>query len=393
MRIRYLIPFSGKLIVPDHWEISLQGGGCRIHEEGGVAKALEVIFSGQPVSQAPRIEEGKNGGDIPTIIVDDLNLGFVRVQLEDAAAFLRCQFNVGLDWDEVESFYEAEAEGEKEKIHISRFKAGRHTPPAVLSFELLAGAIICAEKERGPSFEATLVATAREAMAKERYIDSFRYSFLLIESLYGDGKFKSIDLKQALKSDAEFRDAVQEALVGFNRFPAMHPSDTTRLLGQGASVDDLIEHLVDKRGHYFHGNLRRQDAWRPEKQKEAQALAALGAAIVLQISVKAARPMHSPLVAKKFREYAIKAGAQIMYQIDFTFRMPEDGIPRSHRLNVGMNGTKPTGLSTVEVIKHFIGFFENHAPMGRLEKVVCIVQGTGKKVFEMDFPQDEQPVA
>ncbi len=360
---------------------------CRVVEEDGIAKSLEVVLDGQPTSLAPRIEDGEHEGDIQTITVSDLNLGLLRVQLEDAMAFLQSQFNVGFDWEEVEAIYEPETDAETQEIHITSFKTGRHVPPAVLSFELLAGAIICSERERGPSFEATLAATAREAMFHERYIDSFRYSFLLIESMYGDGKFKTAELKRALKKDPGFRSAVETGGRTARGFPKLEPSDTSKLLEKG-SVDEIIDHIVDKRGVYFHGNLKRQGAWRPQRQGEAHALAALCSAIVLQICLEAAQAMHAPSVAQRFREYAIRAGAQIMYQIDFQFRMPEDGISRSHRLKLGMNGTKPTGLAVVEVVKHFISFFENHAPMGSLEYAVCVIEGTGEKVFEMKFSDD-----
>lgn len=385
MRIRYIIPFTQKLIVPDHWDIPLQGGVCRLLEEDGIAKSLEVVLNGQPASLAPKIEVGEHEGGMQTIHVPDLNLRFIRVQLEDAMAFLQAQFDVGLDWEEVETYYEPETQAEEQDIHITNFKMGRHVPPTVLSFELLAGSIICAEKERGPSFEATLVAAAREAMFKQRYIDSFRYSFLLIESLYGDGKFRSLELKRALKNDPGFRTAVEIGQRTAQGFPKLEVSDTSKLLADG-NVDEIIDHIVDKRGVYFHGNLKRHGAWRPQHQGEAHALAALCAAIVLQVCLEATKAMHAPRVLQRFREYAIQAGAQIMYQIYFTFRMPEDGISRSHCLKLGMNGTKPTGLVVIEVMKHFISFFEKHAPMGSLEYAVCVVENTGEKVFEMRFP-------
>lgn len=387
MRIRYRIPFTQKLIVLDHWEIPLQGGVCRVIEDDGIAKSLEVVLSGQSVELAPRIEGEEQEGSIPTIVNDDRNLGFLRVQLEDAMAFLKSQFDIGLDWEEVDASYEPESAAERDQIHVFDFKVHRHVPATVLSFEILAGAIICAEKERGPSFEATLVATAREAMTQQRYIDSFRYSFLLIEALYGDGKFKTVELKKALKKDVGFTRAVEIGCQTARTFPKLTPSDTTKLLESG-SVEQIIDHIVDKRGVYFHGNLKRQGAWRPQRQEDAHALAALCSAIVLQICHEAAKPMYAPAVAKRFREYAVRAGAQSMYQINFTFRMPEDGVPRNHRLRLGMNGTKPTGLVVVEVIKHFIAFFEKHAPMGSLEYAVCVIEGTGEEVFEMKFGLD-----
>jgi hypothetical protein len=393
MRIRYRIPFSRQLIILDHWEIPFQGGICRVVEENGMAKCLEVVLSGQPIDDAPQIKDGDSKEDIPEIIVDDPQYSLVRTQLEDAAAFLQCQFNVGLDWDDAKSIFEAETEDEKERIHISSFQASRHVPHAVLTFELFAGAIICSESSRGPSFEATLVATARQAMLQERYIDSFRYSFLLMEAIYGGGKFKSIELKGTLKQEPDFRNAVHQALDGFRLTPGAPPSDTSFLLERKASVEELIDHLVDKRGIYFHGNLRRSNAWRPERQKEAQDLAAISAQIALQISLQAAGAAHSPSVALRFNEYAIRAGAQIVYRIHFFYRMPEENFSREHRLSVRTNGTKPTGYSTVEVMKHFLGFFENHAPMGALESAVCVVESTGKKVFEMTFPPQEDAPA
>jgi hypothetical protein len=390
MRVRYRIPFSRKIIVPDHWEIPIQGGTCHLVEEGGAVKYIEAVVRERSVSEGPHIVGGENEGDIPTIVVNDQNLSLVQFQLEDAMAFLQSQFNVGLDWNEVEAFYEAESEEEEDQIAISDIKIGRKFPTAVLPFNLFAGAIICAEKERGPSFEATLVASGREAMFQKRYIDSFRYSFLLIESRFGDGKFKSIELKRSLKKDVEFMNAAQQALQNFKLHPGAPPSDTSRLLNAGRNVDALIDHLVDKRGIYFHGNLRRPDAWRAEQQSEAQDLAAISAEIVLAICLGVASSMHSPSVAQRFNEYAIRAGAQIVYQIDFTFRMPEETFTRQHRLNVTANGTKPTGDSIIEVIKLFISHFEDYAPMGTLETAVCVIQHTGKKVFEMSFPQDSQ---
>jgi len=384
VRIRYLIPFSQKLIVPDHWEIPLQGGVCRLHEEDGVVQALEIVFDGQPTRLAPRIADGEGEGDVPTIQMQDANIAFVRVQLRDAMAFLQGQFNVGLDWDAVETFFEPESDAEDEDIHIKNFKMGKHTPPSALPFDLLARAIVCAERERGPTFEATLSTSARMAMSEKRYIDSFRYSFLLIESLYGNGKFRSADLKRALAGDADFRKAVEVGRRTVLDFPKLNPSDTLGLLEKGA-VDEIIDHIVDKRGVYFHGNLKRRDAWRAERQDEADTLATLCAAIALHICFDAARSMFAPSVEQKFHEYSVRAGAQIVYMINYTYRMPGEEFSREGGLRVNTIGTKPTGASAVQLVKQFAAHFEEHFPLSSLERAVCVVDDTGERVFEMRF--------
>ena len=77
-----------------------------------------------------------------------------------------------------------------------------------------------------------------------------------------------------------------------------------------------------------------------------------------------------------------------MYQIDFAYRMPGEEISRRHGVKIKMNGTKPTGMLVTHIIKNFILFFEEHAPMGSLEHAVCVVESTDEKVFEMKFGTD-----
>src|SRR5690606_11290390 len=129
MRVRHVIPFAHKLIVPDHWDLPFQGGICRLVEEDGIIEALEVIFPGQPIDLAPKItqSEFKNAHEIK---IEDTTLQFAKIQIEDAIAFLKAQFNVELDWNTTETFFESEADAEKDDIHIKNFKTERHTPPS-----------------------------------------------------------------------------------------------------------------------------------------------------------------------------------------------------------------------------------------------------------------------
>ena len=69
---------------------------------------------------------------------------------------------------------------------------------------MITRAIMAADKYEGPRFEATLARSARKALGAQEFINSFRYSFLLIESLYGEGQFKKAGLQTALKGSQEF---------------------------------------------------------------------------------------------------------------------------------------------------------------------------------------------
>jgi hypothetical protein len=385
MRIRYKVPFQRDLIVADHWPIPLMGGVCRIIEEQGRAKALEITFNNQPVEYAPHVEELTEGPAKMQITGRDHLWISVKRHLDEAMAYLECCHNINLATDEIEAVYEAEDPHEEEKIPIKALSIGKHTRPFPLSFDMITRAMMAAEKTDGPKFVATLASTARKALAEQQYINSFRYSFLLIESLYGEGQFKSAGLKAALKRNAEFKAIVESELADVIKPKRMYKSDTAALLTGAPSADEMIDHLVDKRGFYFHGNVKRKDTWKPDDQREAQALALVAIAIVQLIAQKSAGPIFAPEFAERHFQDAIKAGAEIMFDVKFTFQEPGEHFQREGATNIRTPGTKVTGKQANTIAREFLRQFEHDAPAATLLSAECRVQGSNEKVFDLTF--------
>lgn len=385
MKIRYIVPFKRPIIVDDHWEIPIQGGRLRVLEQEGFAKALELTFENQPLEYAMRIKDHPEGQTKMTITGHDKRLIFVKKQLEDAATFLECIYDLELNTDEIKAEYESETPDEDAEIAIKGFSTKRRTPTLPLSFDMLTRALMASEKNDGPKFEATLVKTARNALAEQEFINSFRYSFLLIESLYGEGQFKKAGLQAVLKANQEFRVLVESAIQ--DAIPAKNDrtSDTAKLLEANPEVDQVIDHLVDKRGFYFHGNIKRKDAWKPDDQGKAESLALLAMGIVSKISFKAADLIFQPEFEQRHFEDAMRAGAKIVYQINFKFRELEEKFERQQEINIAMAGTKPTARTALAVTQKFLQLFEENLPSSALLKAECIEQRTGQKVFDLTF--------
>lgn len=385
MRVRYTVPFKRKIIIDDHWEIPMQGGKLRVIEEDGYAKALELIFEKQPLEYAPQLQQHSEGEAAATITERDHRMIFVKRHLDDAATFLECIYDIELITDEIDAKYEGETPEEEAQITIKGTSMGRHNPALPLFFDMLTRAIMAADKHDGPRFEATLARSARKALGTQEFINSFRYSFLLIESLYGEGQFKKAGLQAALKANQEFRDFVEFAIKDV--IPAKDDcnSETAKLLATKPTADDVIDHLVEKRGLYFHGNIKRKDAWKPDEQGAAESLALLAIAIVMQISMKAADPMFAPELEKRHFEDAMRAGAKIVFEIIFKFREPEEKFDRERQININMPGTKVTPRSAFAIAQHFLQLFEHNQPRSALREAKCTVQGTGQKVFDLTF--------
>jgi len=383
MRIRYIVPIQSALIIPDHWAIPIQGGTCRVIEEAGLAKALEIIFTNQPIGYAPHIE--KQAENRTQVSVRDPLWFFVKQQLDGAMAFLHCFHDITLATEEVETKYEGETVDEEKQIAVKSMARTAKDSPIPLSFDLLTRAIMAAEENSTPKFEATLARAASKALSEQQFINSFRYSFLLIESLYGEGQFKSSRLKEVLKNNVIFKEMVETTLLDPVVMRPQYTSDTAILFASAPGADKVIDHLVEKRGFYFHGNIKRKDAWRPEQQQVAEALAMFAISIVLLITREASTPMFDESFAKQHYENAKEKGAIIVFQIKVTYRDSVSDFQGSHQLDVNMPGTKATSRMALDVAKLFLEKFEYDQPLARLERAECTVQGSAEKVFDIQF--------
>lgn len=384
MRIRYVIRLKEPIELEDHWPIPFMGGQLRVISDGKTATGLEIAVSGQPTDYAPRIEHNPSRRVPTTISGRDHLFPFVRQRLKSAFSYLQCYFDIEIS-DEFEIFFEPENESEKSHIHISNISRGKENRLLPLTFDYITRAVMTAEKLSGPNFESTLVSAAREAARLERFIDSFRYSFLLIESLYGDGKSKNHDLKSALKKNQSFADMVATALK--ERIPLKKPkaSVTEKLLSSSPHVHDVIDHLVEMRGFYFHGNVKRKDAWTPHNQDKAEALCMLSLDIAMFISHAAAAPMFADELSQRHFNDAEQVGAIVTMKIDFTFREPNDTFDRKGALTFRLPGTTVTSKMPQYVAQQFLTQFEHDAPVAALKSASCSVEKTGQKVFDIRF--------
>lgn len=104
---------------------------------------------------------------------------------------------------------------------------------------MLTRALMAAETSDGPRFQATLAKSARNALFSKVYIDSFRYSFLLIEAMFGEGQFKSAGLRAALKGNAAFIASVQAAVADLMPPKQAGNLDTEALLARKPSPEEV----------------------------------------------------------------------------------------------------------------------------------------------------------
>ena len=359
------------------------GGSLQVISKKNKIVALEISFKNQSVDFAPMLETTNDPNIKAHIVGRDTLLPFVKMQLEDAFAYLQCYFHVEVVVENIQAQYIAESSEEEKKISIKSFKVDKETVTPFIPFDIFTRAVMAAEISTPPKLEANFFNMSREELFRERYIDSFRYSFLLIESVYGEGKFRSMHLKEALKRNTNFVEIVSDAIT--NRIkPKEKKSDTERLLLDGVGVDVIIDHLVDKRGFYFHGNTSRKNSWKPHEQQEAESLSLLSLHIASRIAADAALPMFGEVLSKRYQQAARSVGAIVTTKVSYKFRDPIETFDREGHLVMNVPGTKPTAKLAVHLAEQFLTYFKETFPNCDLKSATCVVSSTGETVFSLN---------
>ncbi|MFA4900778.1 MAG: hypothetical protein WC563_14760, partial [Brevundimonas sp.] len=146
---------------------------------------------------------------------------------------------------------------EREAIQMFGFSSKSVRPNPPLPFDMMAQAFYAVESNDDPSFASHMTRLAREALITQQYIDAFRFGFLLIEALYGNGKFQTRDLMRELVGNADFKSMLDQTILSNTNDPDDNRSAAKPTIVTHSTADALVKHLLDRRGFYFHGNLKR----------------------------------------------------------------------------------------------------------------------------------------
>lgn len=370
--------------VRNHWPFSWLGGEFRLVETDGFVTAIEVSFGGQPSSLAPDFTPTPGGATKATITGYDTLMPIVQQRLRRGLAYIQCQFQLELALDRIRSDYEPETDAERAESKLLGLSRGGAPSPLGLTYDMITRAMMAPVGADDPELVAGFVMSARRALFEGAFISSYRYAFLLFETLFGDGKFRTNDLKARLKAAPAFRKAVEQAWREFQIRPRAGGAETQQLLRSATTVDPLIDHLVERRGFYFHGQGRHPKAWRPDRPEEAETLADFAVAIAQVLGSAAAAPMFEPDLGRQHFESAQRAGATIVLTVDFTYREPEQTFDRKGQMNFTVPGPQPTAGMAAEIAREFLHRFTHEAPQSALREARCTTGLEQREVFTIE---------
>ncbi|WP_240008009.1 hypothetical protein [Pseudaquidulcibacter saccharophilus] len=394
MKVTYIFRIKTKLILEDFWPINIGRGIISFIKNGDFIECIKYTESNVPVEHAPKFHKPVKVGDIPSINLDDANHFKISNIIISAVTYLKCYFDIELAIER-KAFrveYEAETSEENDKILLPYFESKLEHKPLNLPFDLVSRALFLAEDSANmpPYYEASLLDVARKSLIDERYIDSFRYSFLIIDGVFGNGKIKSNHLISELKNNRQLFEYIKQTKSEWNTNPftrSLKSKRTTFI--KDLNEDEIIEKLVVERGFLFHANKSRVSGWKPHNQLDYEELAVLSLQIAMLTAQNFCLPLFSEQIEEKFNQISKNNGATMSYTVDFIFTNPEDNIPRKGNMHINTIGTRTPNRLKYLLAKHFLEWFESNDPVCAISNAECKSDKDGQIIFKLNFTDKE----
>lgn len=383
MDVRLKFPILRPLKLDDAWPLNGSGAEMSFEFTDGKATALILLFRNQPASLAPLVEKLDGPIKAEVRIKGELE-AMGRSIAQRFSDYINLYFVVPIDIDAMETEYIPANHEERETMQMFGFSSWSVRPNPPLPFDLMAQAFYAVESDADPSFASHMTRLAREALIAGQYIDAFRYGFLLIEALYGNGKFQTRDLRRELVGNVDLKAMLDRTIASITHDPDQHRSAAKPTVAMHATAEALVEYLINRRGFYFHGNLKRQDAWRPDRQADAKPVAEIVVDLAGQIAAAHASAMFEPDIGPRFMANAKSQGAVMTIQVQFHFN-DDDGRRRVGQMEFAVPGTKVTSKLAIKVSGHFLTWAETELSGSTLLSARGIVKETGVELFRSQF--------
>lgn len=383
MDIRLKFPILRPLNLDDSWPVSGSGAEMTFEMTDGAATALVLLFRNQPIDMAPSIDQ-LSGPIAAQINIKGRIESMGRRIAQRFSDYINLYFVVPIDLDAMEAEYIPADDTERAAMQMFSFKTKMEQQNPPLPFDLMAQAFFAVESDEDPSFASHMTRLAREALIAGQDIDAFRYGFLLIEALYGNGKFQTRDLVRELLDSPDFRPMIEHTIAAIQHDPIHRNSVAKVTIAQNGTAEALIKHLVDRRGFYFHGNLKRKDAWRPDRASEARPIAEIVIDLAGQIAASYGSAMFEADINTRYISNARSQGAIMTIQVQFQF-IDDNGTRRTGSIEFEAPGTQATSKLAIKANGHFLQWAETELSDKTLLAAKGVVKETGVEVFRTQF--------
>jgi len=289
MRCRYRFLVKGRLRLSQNAPIPSSGWIFEFELDKGFVKYILVTVPLKGPEQWPMIQKDPEPG-VKLDIRPQLDLlPFIKRELRSIQGLLSLFGLLSIDFDECEVEWLPDTDDEKANLHL--FTMGKRREPLpddqipALPFDVIARGVIAADAAVDIEVPMNFYRRGILALHDENYIEAIYYFYFILESVFGEGKFKKAAVMDAFKKSPELRKCVERAIYD----PGPVITINKKLKAQFdknysmMSAEKVIRKIVELRGELHHHTLKRKN-WHPENQHQFELDAVVLQAIAYNVA-------------------------------------------------------------------------------------------------------------
>lgn len=273
MICRYTFAVLSKIGFPTSLEFEAKNHKFKFLKINGKLSKIVVEIRGTKLPFNPTITSGPYGATPHVKIPADAGFDFLQFELRaiKGALYLWGIDDIDTNGPELEWIPETEEEKEQTKIYslstkIEDSEEVREDAPLDLLIRTIVSRRLFLEYELPLEF----YRRASEDLGKGRYIEAFYGFYFVLEFLFGHGQFKKGILLSHYGNEEKVKEAIQTAIsephsevLGDARFREKYRSTYI-----GKSKEEILEHIIDRRGFLHHQSSSRKRNWSPHNDQE-----------------------------------------------------------------------------------------------------------------------------
>lgn len=247
-----------------------------LNEHGVITHIVATVAVPEDRHWPRVIENPEPGVRLGLQIPSDPNLLFVQTVLRSVEGLLSLYGLEGIDIDSPTLAWEPESEEERQRIGLFSFERSSEEMADIelepLPFDLVARSVLAAWNARDINVPLSFFRKGRIDIRERRYIEAYYDFFFVLETTFGDGKFKTGPLKQAFRNSDKLVRIVNavlsddEFLREMSRENRLEQKYSTSFSGKTA--EQILDSLIDLRGLLHHHSSKDKHRWDPEGHQE-----------------------------------------------------------------------------------------------------------------------------
>jgi hypothetical protein len=273
MKCRYRFPVRGRIRISACIPVSVRGWVFELEAQSGIITHVQVTVPLPRREDWPVIEQDPAPGVKAKIEPRTAPLPFIQRELRALQGLLSLFGLYSIELEHPEVQWLPESEEERAQLHIFSYKITAEPVPddavASVPFDVLARAIIAADAATDIEIPLNFFRRGMVDVYERDYIEAIYDFYFILETVFGEGKFKTAAVATAFLSSSQLRSCVQRAIT--DPGPMVRQDARVRSSFEQSyarmSAEEAIEKLVELRGHLHHHTSKRRGIWNPEDQR------------------------------------------------------------------------------------------------------------------------------